>query len=81
MDNDMKLYWVSYIDNDCGKPALVAISSGCTDLEEAKDCIKTIRYNHTVLSAWIDVFDENNNKTTVFHECYINALGCIDVPN
>ena len=28
-----------------------------------------------MLSAWVDVFDEDNIKHIVFHECYINAFG------
>lgn len=30
---------------------------------------------YVVLSAWVDSFDENNKRETVFHECYINAFG------
>jgi hypothetical protein len=36
-----------------------------------------MRHNFDVLSAWIDFIDENDNKTTVFHDCYVNALGDI----
>ena len=37
--------------------------------------IDTYRKNRRVLSAWINIFDSDMNKTTVFHECYIDALG------
>lgn len=73
------LYWVSYISNDNHTPSSVACSSGFMSLEEALENIRIIRHHHIVLSAWIDTFDENNKKTTVFHECYINALGKIDI--
>ena len=74
------LYWVSYISNDTNTPSLTACSSGCMSLDEAIENIRVIRHHHIVLSAWIDTFDENDKKTTVFHECYINAFGKIDVP-
>ena len=74
------LYWVSYISNDNLTPKLVACSVGCMSLVEAIENIRTIRHQHIVLSAWIDTFEECDKKTTVFHKCYINAIGKIDVP-
>ncbi len=71
------LYWVSAIIND-DKPSLIACSSGEINLENALKTIENIRQNHIVLSAWIDTFDINNNKNTIFHECYVNALGQLD---
>lgn len=44
------------------------MSSGCTNLGEAMETIDRGRNNYRVLSAWIDIFDENGNKSTVFHE-------------
>ena len=73
------LYWVSAIIQDKGdsKPWLLAVSEGELSLERAKAAIDFIKKNHTVLSAWIDTFNENKVKETVFHECYIDAFGCI----
>lgn len=77
--NTMKLYWVSAIilgQND-KKPCLLAMSQGEINFEKAREIVARVKENHTVLSAWIDVFDENNNKQTVFHECYIDAFGTV----
>ncbi len=76
----MELYWVSLIiqDTENSKPWLSAISSGCVSLEEAMETIKRERDNYRVLCAWIDIFDENNYKSTVFHECYVDAIGNVD---
>lgn len=73
----MKLYWVSSIIQDKGddKPWLCAISESELSLEDAMNTIAKARTNYTVLSAWIDTFDENNKKKTVFHECYIDVFG------
>lgn len=73
----MDFYWVSaIIQNECDKkPWLCAMSDSIIGLDKAKQQINFIRRNHNVLSAWIDIFDTNNNKQTVFHECYIDALG------
>ena len=72
----MKLYWVSAIiqNKTDKKPWLLAINEGELTLEKAMKTITFIKENHTVLSVWIDVFDENGMKETVFHECYINTL-------
>lgn len=76
----MELYWVSLIiqDTENSKPWLSAISSGCVSLEEAMETIKRERDNYRVLCAWIDIFDENNYKSTVFHECYVDTIGNVD---
>lgn len=75
----MKLYWVSAIIQDKGddKPWLCASSDSVLSLEDAMNTIAKARNNHTVLSAWVDIFDENNKKVTVFHECYIDTFGDI----
>lgn len=67
------MYWVSFIIQDEGnvKPWLCAISTAQDTLEQAKYQIEFTRNSHNVLSAWIDIFDENDNKQTVFHECYM----------
>ena len=76
----MKLYWVSLLiqDTENSKPWLSAISNGYISLEEAMKTIERGRSNYRVLSAWIDIFDEGGNKSTVFHECYVNAIGNVE---
>ena len=75
----MRLYWVSAIvqNEEDKKPTLLAMSSGEPNIDKAKEVVNHLKENYTVLSVWIDTFDENNNKTTVFHDCYINAFGNI----
>lgn len=72
----MKKYWVSaIIQNKHDERAWLCAMTDCVlSLEKAKEVIERMRENHTVLSAWIDVFDENNIKQTVFHECYIDVF-------
>ena len=76
----MGLYWVSLIIQDAenSKPWLSSMSSGCVSLEEAMKTIERGRNNYRVLSAWVDVFDENNAKITMFHECYVNVVGKVE---
>ena len=76
----MKLYFASAIiqDKSGSKPCLWAMSDGDLSLEKAMWKIDFAKKYYIVLSAWVDSFDENNNKQTVFHECYINAFGDID---
>lgn len=78
----MRLYWVSAIvQSERDKnPCLLAMSSGESNIDKAKEVVNHLKENHAVLSVWIDTFDENDNKTTVFHECYIDAFGKI-IPN
>ena len=73
----MKLYWVSAIvqNKDNKKVWQLAMNEGELTIDKAMETITLLKENHTVLSAWVDVFDENNVKQTVFHECYINAFG------
>ena len=73
----MKLYWVSAIvqDIDDKKPWLLAMGEGELSYEKAMDVVERVKSHHTVLSVWIDVFDESNVKQTVFHECYSDAFG------
>ena len=78
----MKQYWVSCMiqDENDKRAWLSAMSDSVLSMEEAIDTINRARKNFTVLSAWVDVFDEKNTKQTVFHECYVNALGYVDKP-
>lgn len=73
----MKSYYVSAIIQNEGdaKPWLCAMTDSEIKLEDAMEVIARTRANHNVLSAWIDMFDENNVKQTVFHECYIDTFG------
>lgn len=73
----MKQYWVSLIiQNDDDRRAwLSAMSDSVSTIEQAKVTIKRARSNFKVLSAWIDEFDENDKKTTVYHRCYVDSLG------
>lgn len=73
----MKLYWVSAIvQNKSDKRAwLCAMSEGELSLDKAMQVIDRLKEINTVLSAWIDMFDENGIKTTVYHNCYINTFG------
>ena len=76
----MKLYWVSLLiqDTENSKPWLSAMSSGCVSIEKAMETIERGRGNYRVLSACIDTFDESGNRSTVFHECYVNAIGNVE---
>ena len=76
----MVLYYVSAIiqNEDDAKPWLCAMTDGVISLENAMEVIARARTNHNVLSAWVDMFDENNVKQTVFHEYYIDILGNIN---
>ena len=73
------LYWVSLIiqENEETKPWLCSKSSGFLTKEEAHNEIQFMREHDRVLSAWIDIFNEDNVKETVFHECYIDVFGNI----
>ena len=73
----MKLYWVSAIIQNTfdRKPWLCAISEGESSLEKAMESIARLKESHNVISVWIDMFDENDVKQTIFHECYIDAFG------
>lgn len=75
----MKLFWVSCLiqDTENSKPWLCAMTDSCSSLEEAQKVIKKGRSNYRVLSSWVDTFDENNNKTTVFHKCYVDSIGTV----
>ena len=73
---DNTLYWVSYIVQEKvdDKPWVCALSSS-SSMQEALIAIKVGHKYHRILSAWIDVFDSDNNKTTIMHECYLDTMG------
>lgn len=72
------LYWVSLIiqEDEETKPWLCSKSTGFLTIEEAYKEIKFMREHDRVLSAWIDIYD-NEKKKTVFHECYVDVFGYI----
>ena len=71
-------FWVSLIiqEDEQTKPWLCSKSTGFLTIEEAHKEIQFMKKNYRVLSAWIDIY-ENEEKKTVFHECYIDAFGNI----
>lgn len=73
-------YWVSLLvqDYENGKPWLVEMQTCSLTLKDALKVIHTGRNNYRVLSAWIDCFDKNDEKITIFHECYVNAIGNVE---
>lgn len=75
-ETQKKLFWVSLIiqENDETKPWLCSKSSGFLTLEDAYKEIEFMREHDRVLSAWIDIY-ENDKTVTVFHKCYIDSLG------
>lgn len=68
-----KEYWVSAIIQDEGdiKPWLCPMTSPNNSLEDAKKEIQYLKDRYNVISAYIDVYDQNNAKQTIFHECYL----------
>ena len=72
------LFWVSLIiqEDEKTKPWLCSKSTGFLTIEDAHKEIKFMREYDRVLSAWIDIY-ENEEKKTVFHECYIDTFGHI----
>lgn len=75
----MKQYWVSVIvqGEEDRRAWSIAFTDSVSSIDAGLEAIHKTRKNYTVLSAWIDTFDENNVKHTVFHECYVNALGYV----
>ena len=76
----LEKYWVSVIiQGEDDKRAWLSAMSDCElSLEDAKKVIARARENYDVLSAWIDMYDEEGKKNTVFHECYVNVLGNVE---
>ena len=81
--DSMKQYWVSAIVQNKGdkRAWLCAMSSMSISIEDGMKTIERLRNNFTVLSAWIDMIDEDDVKQTVFHECYVNELGYVKKDN
>lgn len=72
------MYWVNAIVLNLGtrKPCHIANSTACEDLNQAKSMISRLSNQFELISAWIDKI-EDDVKITVFHECYVDALGNI----
>lgn len=70
------LFWVSLIiqEEENSKPWLCSRYTGFLKIEEAHKEIQFMREHDRVLSAWIDIY-ENEEKKTVFHKCYIDTFG------
>lgn len=73
----MYLYWVSAIINDNGKIVNIALSAGLPNYEKALESIEFWKEHYTVISAWIDIFDKNDKKETIYHECFVDSFGKI----
>lgn len=69
----MCLYWVSAIVMNDGdkKPWLCAMSEGHVELSKALEEAGRLSANHSVLSVWIDLVNNEGFKETVFHACYL----------
>lgn len=73
----MNAYWVSIlIQNSEDKRAWsCSFTTPALSLDEANKQIENGRKNYRVLSAWIDTFNSNDERITVFHECYVDVFG------
>jgi hypothetical protein len=58
---------------------LSAVTGYYSTKSEAISVIEKARTNFRVISAWIDVYDEDG-KETVYHECYVNSVGIVKKP-
>lgn len=71
-------YWASGIafdEKNDKKPWLWFCSTCNLSLEEAMETIKKAKENFGLVSAWVDAYDKNDKKTTVYHECFIDSFG------
>ena len=73
----MVRYWVSCTiqEKEDSAPWLCACSTCQLSLDEAMEVVESYKRNWRVLTIWIDCYDDNNNKTIVYHECCIGILG------
>lgn len=73
----MKRYWTNFIIQDSFNRHAYRESSYdcCLSLDVALSAVENMRFNHTVLSAWIDVTDDDEKPITIWHECYVDGLG------
>lgn len=74
-----KKYWVSLlILDDFNKPVCFPMGTCNSSLKESLGVIERSRKNFTVLSAWVYTYDGKGNKTTEFHDCYVDFSGKIE---
>lgn len=73
----MERYWLSAIvkSTENGKPWNLSTYDSTGSIAEALEILERYKKNYIVLSAWIDTFDEQDKKHTVFHECYVDTFG------
>lgn len=73
----MKRYWTNFIiQDDFNRHAHRESSYDCClSLEAALLAVETMRAQHTVLSAWIDITDGDEKPSTIWHECYVDYIG------
>lgn len=69
-------YWISLLvqNDENSRPYFISMTNSVPHLKDAMEIIERGRNNYRVLSAWVDVFDENNAKITMFHECYVDVI-------
>lgn len=72
----MKKYWTNYIiQDDFNRHAYCEQSHDCClSVDVALLAVEAMRFNHTVLLAWIDVTDGDEKPSTIWHECYVDNL-------
>lgn len=71
-------YWASgivYDEKNDKKPWLWFCSSGELTIESAMKQIELAKQNYNLINAWIDVYDEKDDKITVYNECFIDSFG------
>lgn len=73
----MKRYWTNFIiQDDFNRHAYRESSYDCClSLDSALLAVETMRFNHTVLAAWIDLTDGDEKPITIWHECYVDNVG------
>ncbi len=71
------LYWASaiIINENNKKPKLYTTNMGEFNFDKAMTIIDKLKENNIVLSAWIDVFDKDNIRKTVYHDCFVDIFG------
>lgn len=75
----MKRYWTNFIIQDSFNTRAYRISSYdcCLSLDSALLAVETMRFNYTVLAAWIDLTDGDEKSITIWHECYVDNVGYV----
>ena len=73
-ESEIKEYWVSAIvQNDGDDQAwLLSLPDSDSSLEDAMRAINCMKVTHRVLSAWINLNDEEN---PIYHKCFVDVSG------